>query len=632
MVVEHCARSGKGLDGFLKTGLRNATGIPIISMMKRIFGFALIFGCLYSAAFAKNATCELTVDRNRVSVGQPVVVYLTCNGTQDIPAVEIGSNDAFQVRYVGPSTRMSIVNGKVSSSITHIYSFLAMKAGTFTIGPVSFTYNNDTYASNSLPVEVFEGDIPQHDQSSQQPQALDLKDRIFLVMQSAKTSAYINEVIPVTLKLYVNKLGVRDIQFPEFTHEGFSVQSFKQPKQYQETVKGIPYDVIEFDTTVFGTRSGALQLGPATIACNLILKKESNRNRQGGFDDFFGNDIFNDFFGRYQAYPLTIRAAALPLTVSDVPQENKPVGYAGAMGVFDMDVSVSPTEVTVGDPITIRLKISGAGNIDTVAMPAFDAGKDFKVYEPHRKQENGVKTFETIVIPLSSRVVEIPAFVFSYFNPETGHYETKTKGPFPIKVLEPKKAEEQKIVEAVRGSAQPHQEKLGRDIVFIKESMEVVTPIHQQGISKRLFLAILLIPPFGLLFALLWRQYLLRMKTDIRYARKLGAPKKAARGIMLAHQALRQGNRKGFFDRIFLTLQEYWGDRFHLASQGVTLSVVEETLKGKTIPADIIADVRYLFQTCDMARYAVLELSVADMEGMIKKLENIIAYFQKNAV
>lgn len=605
-----------------------------INMIKRFIGFLIIFSCLSVAAFAKDITFELTADRNRASVGQPVVVYLTFNGTQEIPALELKTIDGFQVRYVGPSTRMSFVNGKVSNSITHVYSLLAVKTGTFTVGPVSFTYKDDTYTSNVLTVEVFEGDVPQPQQSSQQsqPQTQDLKDRIFLVMDIAKSKAYMNEIIPVKLKLYVNRLGIRDIQVPEFAHEGFSVQGFDQPKQYQETVKGLTYDVIEFNARVFGTRIGALTLGPASLKCNLILKKESSRSRQGGFDDFFGSDVFDDFFGRYQAYPLTIGAAEVPLAVLGLPQENKPLDYKGAIGVFDMDVSVSPSEVMVGDPITIRAVMKGEGNIDTVAMPSFDAGTNFKVYEPQVKQENGTKIFEEIVMPLSADVVEIPALTFSYFDPETGQYETKSKGPFRIRVTKPAKAEEQRIVEAVSKTNLPREEKLGRGIVYIKESMGGLKAIHQPRLSAVALFCGILIPPFGLLIMILFRQYRLKMKVDIRYARKLYAPKKAAQGIRRAREALSTGNKKEFFDAVFSTLQEYWGDRFHLPSQGITLSVVEDSLKGRVVPPDIMADVQSIFQACDMARYASLELSQDDMDGIIKKLERIIAYFQKNTV
>ncbi|HNX80608.1 MAG TPA: BatD family protein [Candidatus Omnitrophota bacterium] len=603
-------------------------------MIKRSVSFLIIFYCLSSAAFAKDISFELTADRDRVAVGQPAVVYLTFNGTQDIPAVELKTGDGFQARYVGPSTRMSIVNGKVSSSITHIYSLLAVKTGTFTIGPVTFTYKDDTYTSNALSVEVLAGDVPQQQQSSEQPslQAHDLKDRIFLVMDVPRVTAYINENIPVKLKLYVTRLGVRDIQFPEFSHEGFSVKGFDQPKQYQETLKDIQYDVIEFDTMVFGTRSGALQLGPASLKCNLILKKESSRGRQMGSDDFFSNDIFNDFFGRYQAYPLTIAAAEVPLTVLELPQANKPADYKGAIGTFDMDVSISPSEVTVGDPITIRAVIRGEGNSDTVTMPSCNAGANFKVYEPQVKQENGVKTFEEIVMPLSSDVVEIPALRFSYFDPAGGQYETKTKGPFPIRVTKPVKPEEQKIVEAVSKPALPRDEKLGRDIVYIKDSMGELKPLPQKSVSAGMLLSGILIPPLGLLFAIVFRYYRLRLKTDTRYARKRNAPRKASIGIKKARQALHAGNKNEFFDAVFSTAQEYWGDHFHLSSQGITLSVVEETLHGKNVPAEILADARDIFQVCDMARYASAELSQADMNGTLKKLETVIAYFQKNAV
>ena len=72
-------------------------------------------------------------------------------------------------------------------------------------------------------------------------------------MQVGKKRLYVNETTPLVIKLYVNGLAIRDIQYPQFPHQGFSVDKFATPRQYQETLNGIGYDVIEFNTNIFGT-------------------------------------------------------------------------------------------------------------------------------------------------------------------------------------------------------------------------------------------------------------------------------------------------------------------------------------------------------------------------------------------
>ena len=117
-------------------------------MLCAFFEFCAL--CFVLNCFAKDVNFELTVDRNRVAVGQTLELDLTFTDTQNIPTLDLPPIEGFQARYAGPSTRMSIVNGKASSSITHVYTLLATKEGTFRIGPFHLEFNNDKYTSNAI--------------------------------------------------------------------------------------------------------------------------------------------------------------------------------------------------------------------------------------------------------------------------------------------------------------------------------------------------------------------------------------------------------------------------------------------------------------------------------------------------
>ena len=113
--------------------------------------FALLL-FIVSSAYAKEVAFNIGADSNQVAFGESLQLSLNFEGTQNIPALELSNLESFQARYLGPSTRMSIVNGQVSSSITHIYSLLPVKAGVFKIGPLRFDYQGDTYISNLIEV------------------------------------------------------------------------------------------------------------------------------------------------------------------------------------------------------------------------------------------------------------------------------------------------------------------------------------------------------------------------------------------------------------------------------------------------------------------------------------------------
>lgn len=593
---------------------------------------ALIF-LLYTYVLAKDINFEATVDRNKVGLGQPLQLGLTFDSSQNMPVPELSTIEGFQVHYLGPSTRMSIINGQASSSVTYVYTLLPVKAGVFKIGPLRLEHNGNTYNSNTINVEVLETATPPENQSSQegQPQTKDLNERIFLTLQLKKDKVYFNEVIPVTIRLFVNKLGVRDIQFPQLNHDGFSMGEFGTPRQYQEVVGGINYEVIEFETTIFGLKPGEFRLGPATVQCNLIIRKQVNRQGPASFDDFFNSDVFDNIFSGYQAYPMNLKSADIPITVLPLPAENKPEDFSGALGVFDFQVSISPLEVKAGDPVTLKAAIRGQGNFNTVNLPGVSLSNDFKVYEPQIKQDKDAKTFDQVLIPLDVSVKEIPAMSFSFFNTQAGQYETITRGPFSIKIIKPEKEEELKITEGKQSAhALIKEEKLGRDIIYIKDNPGELKEKGEYLYKNKIFLGFQVIP---LLFYFLMAAMHARkrkLKTDVRYARLLLAPRKAKTGIFRARGFLEKGSAGEFYDALFDVLQEYLGNKFHLPSKGITISIIDEQLKNRNIPEEILAKLRDIFSECDMVRYAASQLTKENMQNSLKRLEEVIDYLQRN--
>jgi hypothetical protein len=597
-----------------------------------------------AVSLAKDISFEALVDRTKVSLGNSIQLNLTFNNTQNIPGLDLPQTEGFGVRYIGPSSSISIVNGVTSSSITHIYMLQAVKIGKFTLGPFEFEHNGDNYTSNKIDVEVVQaqalpgasgGGQQARPQGRQEDLSSDLNDRIFVILETSKNEIFVNELVELSVRLYVNKLGVRDIQFPQIESDGVSIGQFSQPKQYSETIAGVIYDVIEFKTTVFGIRPGEPKIGPATINCNLIAKKQTRRKSPSLFDDdFFGSNVFDDFFGRFETRPLTLNSRSVPVTVRPLPEEARPDGFSGAIGDFSFDVSVNPIEVKVGDPITMRMTVKGKGNISTVKVPSLETTKDFKVYEPQVKQSDDRKVMEQVIMPMNADIRLIPAILFSFFNPETQKYETITRGPFAISVTRPEKEEESKVIDT--GSARMPQsgkdEKFGRDIIFIKEWEGY--PARKGAFLARdgFFIWFQLIALLAYLCLALYRGWKSRLSCDVRYARKLQAPGVARCGIARAKKLLKDSKRQEFYDELFNTLQGYMGDRFHLSSGSITAGIIDEILKPRNADREILEKLADIFRDCDMARYAPSGIELESMHKSLSDLEDIIDYFQRNKI
>ena len=351
----------------------------------------LIASSLTALASAKAAKFEISLDKGRIAIGETVQLALTFYDTQSMPAPDIGNIDGLEIRYVGPSTMMTVLNGQVSTSISHMYTVLPLRTGKFQIGPFSFKYKGDEYASNMVVLEATEEKVmPQEKAPAALSETINLEDRIFVTLTVDKTTAYVNELIPVTVKLYVNRLNVSDIQLPTFSQEGFSKIEFKEPKQYRENAGDTIYDVLEFKTNIFGTMPGDYRLGPAKIKCSLVERKVGPR---GARDEFFSNDsFFEDFRARYEKHPVELKSQDVRLIISPLPTEGRPKDFSGAVGDYQFIFEAGPTKVKVGDPITLRTTINGTGNFNTVLMPRLDNTTGFKVYEPEVKTEDNRKS------------------------------------------------------------------------------------------------------------------------------------------------------------------------------------------------------------------------------------------------
>jgi hypothetical protein len=555
---------------------------------------------------------EVSIDRNRVALGEKVQLGVSFYGTQTMPAPDISNIDGLEVRYVGPSTMMTVLNGQISTSVTHLY----------------------TVPENQPVSQAPPGQAP-----LSRSEQLNLGDRMFLVLASEKTVAFVNELVPVTVKLYVNRLNVSDIQLPTFEQESFSKVEFKEPKQYRERLNGLLYDVLEFRTSIFGTKPGDYRLGPAEIKCNVMIRKSLPRNA-AMMDDFFNDDPYrnpfaDDFFTRYERHPMEIKSRDVQLGIQPVPAAGRPQDYSGAVGDYQFVYTASPTKLKVGDPVTLKMDINGTGNFNTVLMPKLDDTAGFKVYEAQVKTEENRKSFTQVLIPESDAVTQLPKAVFSYFDPSARQFRTIPQGPIQIKVEKPKEEAPAQVVgpppqRATKEGQVP--DDLGRDIIFIKESPG---QWHRKGDAfyRTYAFGALFIIPFVMLVGLyVWQSRQNRIRSDSVYAGRLAAFRSSRRELRGLRHKLKAGNRKAFYEAVFTALQNYLGYRMSMPAHGITADVAEAALVSRDVDMEIARKVRSLFEICDEARFAFVEPDLSRMRDDLKELKEVIRYFEKRKV
>lgn len=579
--------------------------------------------------YAQDIKFYSEVNTNKISLTSALKFMITVEGTQNLGEIENFEIEGFDVQYIGPTTSMTFINGKSSKSKALNYSLFPLKTGTFTIPSIRATINGRVYTTEPINIEVIDSSQSVIE-ATRDNSVSTLEDKIFLVLKTPKTDLYVNERLPVKILLFVSDLSVRDVQYPNLSDVGFITEDYAQPKQYSQAVQGVRYDIVEFDTVIYPTRTGQIKLGPATLQCNILMRSQDRRSPFSWNDSFFDDDFFGTVFNRQERRPITLSSLEVDLNVKELPKEDQPEDFSGAVGNFNFDVSVNPTDIKVGDPITVRMEISGSGHLKTVDMPELIDDENLKVYEPSIKEERGVKYLEQVVIPKAENVLEIPAFKFHYFDPDLGKYQTITKGPFPIKVTEFTGDSGINIVGLQEQNYISKPEILGQDIVFIKDDpgkLRLKNKLFYRSFSYYMFL---------LLFSIFWIGTYIYLKktqkleTDVRYARKYQAPKQAKKGLKQAKLMMTQNKGSEFYDIMFKTLQQYLGNKFHLSSGTITFESIRQILSQQSISENILNKLEIVFNECDRIRYASAQISIQEMNSSFRNLEEVIDYLERH--
>lgn len=604
-------------------------------------------------AHAEDIKFEVGIDKKTVAIGESAQLGLTFYGTQNVPAPDIGNIDGCEVRYLGPSTMMTVINGNVSNSITHMYKVQPLRLGKFQLGPFAFKYGGNTYTSSIAFLTATEEKVKQEPVKREYEEdiidSLDIKDRLFLTLKLDKDKAYINEIVPVTIKVYVNRMNVSDIQLPTFNQEGFSKAQFEEPKQYRERMGGLLYDVLEFRTTIFGSRAGDYKLGPALLKCNLAVRKRV-RN-MSALDDDFLNDrgmrdpYFEDFFTRYERYPVELKSNEASLTLLPLPQEGRPEDFSGAVGDYQFIYSAGPRKIKVGDPVTLRMEINGTGNFNTVIIPKLENTEGFRVYEPQIKTEPGRKTFRQVLIPESDKVYQTPKAIFTYFDPVKKVYRTITQEPTPLQVEKVPESPAQVIgqtpafpaatpltldtrpEEEDREDSQPQ-----GDILYIKESMGRVQARNSEIYKNILFLMVLIVPLLILIVVYLIYAKQDRLRRDTRYAHRTEAFKSMRKEFFELKRLLKSDDTKSFYETLFKAMQDYLGGRFYIPVAGLTFDTIEPILRSKGVDAAVLNKIENIFNVCDRAKFALIKADTLLMKDDMKSLEEIIRELERSKI
>ena len=582
--------------------------------------------------WADAVTFEATVNSPRVSLDEVLQLTLTFTGVnQDLDPISLPVLDGFSAKYLGPSTSVSIINGSYHSERSFVYNLFPNKAGRFQVPPISATIAGQTYTTKPIDVEVFESSAQAQASSGasdqiQAPSGESLKDKLLAIVSVDKREVYLNERVPVSIKLLVNGVPIRDIQYPQFDKQGVMVDDFEKPRQSSGVINGVRYDTVEFKTNIYPNRLGDLTFGPVQIQGNVIYKTDQENPLSQG-NGFFGANVFNNFFDSYATRPITVTAQSVQLHVSPLPENDRPQDFSGAIGQFDFQASVAPLHLKAGDPLTLKMALKGSGNFKNLKMPVFQA-PGFKSYGPQIKDVGGEKTAEEVIIPTSTGTKEVPALYFSYFDTSLKDYKTITQGPFAIQVTAPSPDQGFKAVgfsDVSREASLP----LSNQFSFGKMLHKIHKVLSKLCRSIWFWASLGFILVAGISY-FLWRRFQDRLENDPAFARRLKAVKEARQALLVAGEYISTGKTKDFYALLSKVLRDYLANKWHQSSAALSIEKILSHLKTAKLDEAHITQLKTLLEQADLVCFAGTERSSANMQSDLSLTQSLINYLQQH--
>jgi hypothetical protein len=286
-----------------------------------------------------------------------------------------------------------------------------------------------------------------------------------------------------------------------------------------------------------------------------------------------------------------------------------PAGFSGAVGKFDIRSSITSRNVRENDAITIKLDVSGNGNIKLINPPKISFPADFEVYDPKTNSSfnaseqglNGNITFEYLFLPRFAGTYTIPAVNFVYFDTDSKRYVSKTTGEYQIKV---EKGDGTRSNQTVNSVAKEDLKQIGSDIRYIKTGAIKLQAKGHIFFGSFSFYLLYLLGILTLLAIYLLNQKRIKENANVARMKNKKASKVALKRLKEASGHLSAGVDEKFYESITRAFWGYLSDKLTIPASELSREKASDELAKHEVSAEIIERFVQILDTCEYARYA----------------------------
>ena len=597
-----------------------------------------------TSIFADNRVSFTASAPDVVVVGDQFRLSYTVT-TQKVRDFRVPSIKGFDV-LMGPTrstfSNTQIVNGAVSSEkgVTFTYILMATAEGEFSIPGATITADGDQMVSNSVKIKVLPqdkntgsagGNQGGGNASSNSSSAASVSNQdLFVTATASKTTVYEQEAFLLTYKIYTreSQLAFDNVKLPDF--KGFHSQEIERPSNArwsQENYKGRNYHTTVYRQFVlFPQQAGKLTIEPARFDASVAKAIRS----ADPFDAFFNGG------SNMVEVKKVLTTPVITINVNPLPA-GKPADFSGGVGEFSITSSINSKEVKTNDAVTIKLVISGTGNLKLLSNPEIEFPEDFEVYDPKVDSKvrltseglSGTRVIEYLAIPRHAGNYKIPAVTFSYFDIKSKTYKTLKTEDYEINVEKGAGNADQVIANFTN---KEDLKVLGEDIRYIKLKDVTLHPKGSFFYNTLTYWLLYLIPAIAfIIFFIIYRKQAAE-NANVAKMRTKKANKVATKRMKQAGMLLAENKKDAFYDEVLKALWGYISDKLNIPVSRLSKDNVEEKLRNYGVSDDLIEEFLKALNECEFARFApgdenqAMDKVYSSSLAVMSKMENSIKH------
>ena len=601
-------------------------------MRKVILFFILISTVI--GAWADGITFTANAPEVVVSGDQFRLSY-TIN-SQKVRDFRAPSIQGFEV-LMGPSrsTQYQNYNGVVTNSITFTYILMAEKEGTYKIPGATIVADGNNYTSNSVEIKVLPPDQSSSNAGSgssarssrNQANSGKITDKeLFMTATASKTNVYEQEAILLTYKVYTQvNLTALNGDIPDL--KGFHTQEVELPNQ--KTFSLEHYNGRNYNTTIwrqlvlFPQQTGKIEIPSVTFEGTVSQMVAS----ADPFDAFFNG-------GNYVNITKNIVTPKLTINVKELPA-GKPTNFSGGVGEFTLSSSISTQELKTNDAVTIKLVISGTGNMKLINTPEVGFPQDFEIYDPKvdnkfnltRNGLSGNKVIEYLAIPRHAGTYTIPPIEFSYFDLKSQSYKTLKTDAYTLNVAKGEGNSDQVLANF---TSKEDLKVLGQDIRYIKTGDTQLTKKDDYFFGSTSYYLWYIVPLALFIAIMVINRKQAMENANVAKVRTKKANKVATKRMKNAGKLLAEKKSEAFYDEVLKALWGYISDKLSMPVSQLSKDNIEEELQKHQVADELIKEFINNLNECEFARYAPgnqdekMDKIYSSAIDVISKMENSI--------